>query len=55
MNDVKQVQTSLANHFKLSVAQCSQTDAEQQKMAHIPYLSAMSRLIYAMVSIRPDI
>ncbi|KAH9754532.1 Integrase catalytic domain-containing protein [Citrus sinensis] len=28
---------------------------EQQKMAHIPYLSAMSRLIYAMVSIRPDI
>lgn len=55
MNNVKQVQTSLANHFKLSAAQCSQTDAEQQKMAHIPYSSAMGSLIYAIVFIRLDI
>ena len=29
INDAKQVQTPLANHFKLSAAQCPQTDAEQ--------------------------
>ena len=28
MNDAKQVQTLLANHFKLSDARCPQTDAE---------------------------
>ncbi|KAH9770104.1 hypothetical protein KPL71_012259 [Citrus sinensis] len=39
MNDGKQVQTPLASHFKLSTAQCPQTEAEQQKMACIPYSS----------------
>ncbi|KAH9750881.1 Integrase catalytic domain-containing protein [Citrus sinensis] len=55
MNDAKQVQTPLANHFKLSAAQCPQTDAEQQKMACIPYSSVVGSLMYAMVLTRPDI
>ena len=29
MNDAKQVQTPLANHFKLSAVQCPQTEAKQ--------------------------
>ncbi|KAK9229519.1 hypothetical protein WN944_022482 [Citrus x changshan-huyou] len=48
MDDAKQVQTPLAGHFKLSAAQYPQTEAEQQKMACIPYSSAVGSLIYAM-------
>ena len=55
MNDAKQVQIPLASHFKLSAAQCPQTEAEQQKMACIPYLSVVGSLMYAMVLTRPDI
>ena len=55
MNYGKQVQTPLASHFKLSAAQCPQTEAEQQKMACIPYSSAVGSLMYAMVLTRPDI
>ncbi|KAH9686815.1 hypothetical protein KPL70_014523 [Citrus sinensis] len=55
MHDSKFVQTPLANHFKLSTAQCPQTDAEQGKMARIPYSSAIGSLMYAMVLTRPDI
>ncbi|KAH9767170.1 hypothetical protein KPL71_011175 [Citrus sinensis] len=55
MHEFKSVQTPLANHFKLSAAQCPQTDAEQGKMARIPYSSAVGSLMYAMVLTRPDI
>ncbi|KAH9672650.1 hypothetical protein KPL70_017818 [Citrus sinensis] len=54
-NEAKQVQTPLASHFKLSAAQCPQTEAEQPKMACIPYSSAVGSLMYAMVLTRPDI
>ena len=55
MHESKSVQTPLANHFKLSAAQCPQTDVEQEKMARIPYSSAVGSLMYAMVLTRPDI
>ncbi|KAH9658397.1 hypothetical protein KPL70_023479 [Citrus sinensis] len=55
MDEAKQVQTPLASHFKLSAAQCPQTEAEQQRMACIPYSSAVGSLRYAMVLTRPDI
>ena len=55
MDDAKQVQTPLAGHFKLSAAQCPQTEAEQQKMACIPYSSAVGSLMYAMILTRLDI
>ena len=55
MNDAKQVQKPLASHFKLSTAQCPQTEAEQQKMACIPYSSAVGSLMYAKVLTRLDI
>lgn len=49
MNNAKQLQTSLVNHFKLSTAQRPQTDAEQQKMAHMPYSSTVGSLMYVIV------
>ena len=55
MNDAKQVQTPLANHFKLSAAQCPQIEAKQKKMACMTYSSAVGSLMYAMVLTRPDI
>ncbi|KAH9779695.1 Integrase catalytic domain-containing protein [Citrus sinensis] len=55
MNDAKQMQTPLANHFKLFAAQCPQTKAKQQKMACIPYSSAVGSLMYVMVLTRLDI
>ncbi|KAH9658076.1 Integrase catalytic domain-containing protein [Citrus sinensis] len=55
MHESMSVQTPLANHFELSAAQCPQIDAEQGKMARIPYSSAVGSLMYAMVLTRPDI
>ncbi|KAH9717204.1 hypothetical protein KPL71_021739 [Citrus sinensis] len=55
MHESKSVQTPLANHFKLSAAQCPQTDAKQEKMSRLPYSSAVGSLMYAMVLTRPYI
>ena len=52
MHESKSVQTPLANHFKLCAAQCPQTNAEQDKMASLPYSSVVGSLMYAT---RPDI
>ncbi|KAH9751241.1 Integrase catalytic domain-containing protein [Citrus sinensis] len=45
MYESKSVQTPLANHCKLSAAQCPQTDAEQDKMASLPYSSVVGGLM----------
>lgn len=53
MDESKPIQTPLANHFKLSAAQCLQTDTKEQKMAK--YSNTVESLMYAMVLTRLDI
>ena len=55
MKDAKSVSTPLANHFKLSRSFCPTTTDEKEKMASIPYSSAVGSLMYCMVCTRPDI
>ena len=51
----KSVDTPLASHFKLSLAQCPTTKEEQGKIKAIPYASLVGNLMYAMVCMRPYI
>ena len=55
MKDAKSISTPLANHFKLSRSLCPTTTDEKEKMASIPYSSAVGNLMYCMVCTRPDI
>ena len=55
MKNAKSVSTPLANHFKLSRILCPTTTDEKEKMASIPYSSAVGSLMYCMVCTRPDI
>src|ERR1044072_7598891 len=55
MSRSKPISTPLANHFKLSLEQSPKTEAEQQAMSKIPYVSAVGCLMYAMVCTRPDL
>ena len=40
---------------KLSAEQCPKTQEEEEDMSCVPYASAVSSLMYAMVYTRPDI
>ena len=55
MKDAKSISTPLANHLKLSRSLCPTTTDEKEKMASIPYSSAVGSLMYCMVCTRPDI
>ena len=55
MGNAKAVSTPLANHFKLSNAQCPKSEEDIAEMKLIPYASAVGSLMYAMVCTRPDI
>ena len=55
MKYAKSVSTPLANHFKLRRSLCPTTTDEKEKMASIPYSSAVGSLMYCMVCTRPDI
>ena len=55
VNDANPRTTPLANHFKLSKEQSPKTAKERDHMALVPYASAVSSLMYAMVCTRPDI
>ena len=55
MGNAKVVSTPLANHFKLSNAQCPKSEEGIAEMKSIPYASAVWSLMYAMVCTRPDI
>jgi hypothetical protein len=55
MEGAKPVSSPLGNHFKLSKRSCPTTQEEKDKMAKIPYASAVGSLMYAMVCTRPDI
>ena len=54
MHDAKSVSIPIATHFKLSSSQCPSTDEEFEYMSTVPYSSAVSSLMYAMVCSRHD-
>ena len=55
MNEAKPVSTPLGSHFKLSKEQSPKTEEERDHMSKVPYASAISNLMYAMVCTRIDI
>ena len=55
MENAKPISTPLANHFKLSIAQCPKTDDDVQDMSKIPYASVVGCLMYVMVCTRLDL
>jgi hypothetical protein len=55
MQNEKLDSTPLENHFKLTKEMCPKTQEEIEYMSRVPYSSAVSSLMYAMVFTRPDI
>ncbi|XP_073137926.1 secreted RxLR effector protein 161-like [Henckelia pumila] len=55
MNQAKSVQTPLAQHIKLSMAQSPECESDKQEMDSIPYASGVGSLIYGMVCTRLDL
>jgi hypothetical protein len=49
------VKVTIPVGVKLFVDQCPKTHEEQEEMSHVPYASAVSCLMYAMVCTIPDI
>ena len=45
----------LGSHLKLSSKQIPSSEKKIEEMRKVPYASAMSSLMYAMVCTRPDI
>ena len=44
-----------AHGITLSKEHCPQTDAELDSMSEVPYASAISSIMYAMICTRPDV
>ena len=55
IQDAKLVGSPFVSHFRLSKEQYPQTEEEQKHMEKVPYASAVSSLMYAMVCARSDI
>ena len=55
MMDAKHVLTQIAAHFKLMAVKKSKVEREASFMKHVPYMSCIGSIMYAMVSSRPDI
>eukprot|EP00253_Pinus_taeda_P023224 PITA_23224 len=55
MQDSKPVKVPILVGVRLSAEQCPKAQEEEEDMSHLPYASAVSSLMYAMVCIRPDI
>jgi len=53
--EAKSVSSPLTRHFKLSANISLKTIDKREYMSHVPYTSAASSLIYAMVCTRPDL
>ena len=41
--------------MRLAAEQCPRTQEEEEDMSHVPYVSIVGSLMYAMVCTRPDI
>ena len=55
MKDNKSVKVPIPVGVKLSIEQCPKTQEEEEDMSHVPYASAVSSLMYAMVCTKPNI
>eukprot|EP00253_Pinus_taeda_P033330 PITA_33330 len=55
MQDSKPVKVPIHVGVRLYAEQCPKTQEEEEDMSHVPYASAISSLMYAMVCTRPDI
>ena len=55
MQDSKPVNVPIPVGVKLFAEQCPKTQEEEEYMSRVPYASAVSSLMYAMVYTRPDI
>ena len=55
MQDSKPMKVPIPVGVRLSDEQCPKTQEEEEDMFRVPYASAVSSLMYAMVCIRPDI
>ena len=55
MNASKPVSTPLTSSIRLSELNSTQSEAEKEYMARIPYASVVGSLMYVMVCIRPDL
>ena len=55
MSKAKTVCSPLAGHLNLSLKQCPTSEKDMKEMSKVPYASAVSSLMYAMVCTRPDI
>eukprot|EP00253_Pinus_taeda_P029097 PITA_29097 len=53
--DSKPVKVPILVGVRLSTKQCPKAQEEEEYMSHVPYASAVSSLIYAMVCTRPKI
>jgi hypothetical protein len=55
MEECKPVKVPIPVGVKLSTDQCPKTHEEEEDMSHVPYVSAVGSLMYAMVCTRLDI
>jgi len=55
MLDSKQVKVPIPIGVKLYVEHCPKTQEEEEGISCVPYASAVSSLMYAMVCTKPDI
>src|ERR1700738_3846462 len=55
MQDSKPVKFPIPVGVRLSIEQCCKTQEEEKDTSCVPYASAVSSLMYAMVCIRPEI
>jgi len=55
MQDSKLVKVPILIGVRLSTEQCPKTQEEEEDMSHVPYVSAVGSLMYAMVYTRRDI
>ena len=55
MHNCKPIDTPVAKDESLSLKMCPKTSEEKERMARVPYASAVGSLMYAMMCTRPDI
>ena len=55
MQNSKPVKVPIPVGARLSAEQCPKTQEEEEDMSRVPYTSAVSSLMYAMICTRPDI
>ena len=55
MQGCKPIDTPIEKSDTLSLDMCLKTQEEKEKMAQVPYSSAIGNLMYAMMCTRPNI